>query len=49
MHSDLKITDGVYAILSNHDVKNRIVGLGKSDNQIELLVRDIVSEIIIGK
>lgn len=30
MHSDLKITDGIYAILSNHNVKQRITALGSS-------------------
>lgn len=43
MHSDLKITDGIYAILSNNDVKERVTTLGKKnqlgniDQVIELL------------
>jgi integrase len=37
MHSDLKITDGIYAILSNENVKLRITSLGqKVHNQDDL-------------
>lgn len=41
MHSDLKITDGIYAILSNDNVKQRITTLGSSsqgsDNLAEIV------------
>lgn len=41
MHSDLKITDGIYAILSNDNVKQRITALGSSsrspDNLAEIV------------
>ena len=44
MHTNLSITDGVYGILSEKDVKEKIVSLGReilSDNKIdyELLTR----------
>jgi hypothetical protein len=29
MHSNLSITDGVYGILSEHDIREQIIGLGK--------------------
>ncbi|MCJ7433616.1 MAG: hypothetical protein MUO77_09030 [Anaerolineales bacterium] len=41
MHSNLSITDGVYGILSDLDVKDQISALGKgtikSENNIELI------------
>ena len=33
MHSNLSITDGVYAILSDLDVKNQIQSLGKNQDE----------------
>lgn len=49
MHSDLKVTDGIYAVLSNTDVKEAIQQLGKSsDNEnivplLEKLIKEINS------
>lgn len=42
MHSDLKITDGIYAILSNDSVKQRIAALGNSSRNTDNLA-EIVS------
>ena len=39
MHSDLKVTDGVYAILSNLEVKNRIKALHDRKESIDILDR----------
>jgi len=35
MHSNISITDGVYGILSDNDVKGQITALGKNENVIE--------------
>jgi hypothetical protein len=52
MHTNLSVTDGVYGILSNLDVKNKISGLGnkkaqpKTDqDELKALVRQILSEL----
>ncbi|HLN45629.1 MAG TPA: hypothetical protein VK209_07980 [Candidatus Sulfotelmatobacter sp.] len=37
MHANLSITDGIYAILSEIDVKNQIVGLETIEREDELL------------
>jgi integrase len=47
MHSDLKITDGVYAILSDTDVKEKISNLNKikEEENISTLLEEILREI----
>jgi len=32
MHSNISITDGVYGILSDNDVRGQIIELGKKDS-----------------
>lgn len=47
MHSDIKITDGVYSILSNQDVQKSIGNLNKTNNSntkeelINLLLQEL--------
>ena len=36
MHSNLSITDGVYGVLSDNDIKKRINGLNSKTNLVEL-------------
>ena len=35
MHANLGITDGVYGILSEKDIKNQIINLGKDIDGLE--------------
>lgn len=52
MHSNLSITDGVYGVLSNLDVRTKITGLGRtqppasgSTSELRDLVRQILAEL----
>jgi hypothetical protein len=46
MHANLSITDGVYGILSDMDVKSQIQSLGKKSMDDGLLktIRDLLSK-----
>jgi hypothetical protein len=37
MHANLSITDGVYGVLSDADVRNRIQGLGSSESMTTVM------------
>jgi len=44
MHENLTVTDAVYGILSDEDVKGRIIGLNKnSEAQEKNQVRELIS------
>ncbi|MGD8455833.1 MAG: tyrosine-type recombinase/integrase [Anaerolineales bacterium] len=47
MHSDLKITDGIYAILSDIDVKEKIksIGCGSEEDDPDRLMRELLVEL----
>ena len=36
MHADLKVTDGIYGVLSGADVGERIGGLGNGEPRVSL-------------
>jgi len=42
MHSSLKVTDGIYAILDDLDVRNEIQNLGKTDDDLLRRLRDLL-------
>jgi hypothetical protein len=46
MHSNLSITDGVYGILSDMDVKSEIHSLGKGQKEDDILrmVRELLQQ-----